>query len=367
MPITVPASPGVYVFPDSTAISAAAIAPATFNTCYCIVTGTTGTNNQLVKIASVAEFTTAFGPSPSLNYITTLFDIYPSINLFCVKASSSTASNYAAVCTGAFNKDLSPGFLICPEGFELLTVQADRTTLMQAMDTAAQTYRWVALIDSAVASNTPALAGAESDLYRTGTRYTAMYYGTGLSAIAAAQGLRGFAEFGQYTPPAGKYEIPSAILTRHSITTRVATQTDQDTLAGKRINAMRTIANRVLLYDAMTLSTDASQGIGVINSLVASNVTERTLERSYDVFKVLNDATVEDLLRSMIAVMDGLARDGAYRRNVQISDGRVLTSGFTVERPTIPASTTAEVVIGYVPIGTLRQVVIRTVRLTAVN
>lgn len=364
-----PNAPGVYITPDQSAISAAFVQPSPFNTCYMIVAATTGTAGTIVSVASETEFTTAFGTSPSLKYVQAIFAMYSSIKLRCVRAGTTatpTAAQYAAAVNGSFNKDLDPGFLIAPDAFELLTVQGDRTTVFQAIDTVAKSLRWIGLVDTAVASNTASLAGTESDLYRAVSRNTALYWSTGLSAVAAAVALRAMAEFGAFEPPAGKYEIPQSIITLLNL--RIATFDEQDvTFTPKRINVLRRVGGKVLLYSARTLSNDNVQGIGQINTLVADNVVLRTLDDSYAVFKILNETSADDLARSIAAVMEGLSDTGALWRNATLSDGRILPDGYFIDRAVSSAATSStELLVAYALVGTLEQANIRTVRLNAV-
>ncbi|MCC5636321.1 phage tail sheath subtilisin-like domain-containing protein [Nostoc sp. CHAB 5844] len=79
-------APGVYVYEDTAGVIPAEI--ASFNRCYLIGTGTTGTYNAPTQVTSADDFTTQFGSSPSLNSVKLFFNNLPNGILFFIRAAS---------------------------------------------------------------------------------------------------------------------------------------------------------------------------------------------------------------------------------------------------------------------------------------
>jgi uncharacterized protein len=282
-------APGTYVSEDVAGIIPAAL--ASFNRCYMIGTGTTGLNNKPTQVISEADFVAQFGTSPSITSVRLFFRNYPTGILFFVRATGTTAANFITAIQTSFDPDFdAQGFLIAPEAFENIALQADRTSVATAMENlcASEGYDWKAFVDSGPAAsvNTSAQYQTEGQLYTTVRGHLSYFCphlidlenaDVGASAAVAAIALRRYAEQGFNQPPAGfQYAIRGV---KNAAVKIVKAQ--QAVLNPLGINAIRYFPNRgTIVYGSRTRSVNPYYRF--INTRIIFNVLNGTLKTAFD-------------------------------------------------------------------------------------
>ena len=392
--------PGVYLEP-APAISSAQIGGIDeFKSIIIVGTAPSGTNNLLTDITSYDDFRTKFGTTAPVDlHIKNLFLNNPQLatqqpnqryRVKFVKAtdtggSPTTTTHITAGLNYLNSLDEVPlGFLLVPEAFTV-TAPADTTTLYELIDDVCEAKGLLGLVDFRTTATTAALIGTAADAYRLPRRSTAAYWGytreastdIPLSVIAAAHAVRQFDEFGQFTPPAGRYAIANS-----NPQPRLLTKTDQELVYPKQVNYAKRIMSGAgafsdVIWGAKTLSSDPAQGCPDINTYIASVVTERSVQRNIEVFKSVGFSSVQIELKSTVSQrLIELSDANAFKQDVvlpnelvintasglqRLSKGTTIPRGYTVFEPAVIGNK-AYIDFVYFPVTTLEQVIIRTSR-----
>jgi hypothetical protein len=395
-----PVTPGVYL-EAAPAISSAQVGGIDeFKSIVIVGTSATGGNNLLTDIVSYDDFRTKFGTTSPLDlHIKMLFANNPQLSVqqpnqrYRVKfvkgfdtGGSPTPTTHLTAGLNYLNglDEVPLGFLLCPEAFTVAT-PADTTTLYELIDDVCEAKGLLGLVDFRTTANTAALISTAADGYRLGKRSTAAYWGYNrdgatdipLSVIVAAQAVRQFDEFGQFTPPAGRYAIANP-----NPQPRLLTRADQEIVYGKQVNFAKRVMSSANAYNdvvwgAKTMATDPALGCPDINTCIASIVTERSVQRNIEVFKSVGFSSVQIELKSTVSQrLIELSDANAFKQDVvltneivlntasglqRLSKGTTIPRGYVVFEPQIVGNK-AYIDFVYFPVTTLEQVIIRTSR-----
>mgnify|MGYP000745287896 CR=1 FL=1 len=280
-------APGVYVYEDVAGVIPAEI--ASFNRTYIIGSSASGTGG-VTQITSTDDFITKFGSSPSLNAVKLYFANLPNGILFFIKAAGTTAANFIAAIQNSFDPDEhEQGFLICPEAFQNLTQQSDRTSVATAMhDLCVQEdFDWVALVDSGPPAtiDTTAEAATEAANYTAERGHLAYFFpyvvdlsGNTVppSAAVAAIALRRYRIEGFQQPPAGsRYPIRGVL----DVAVKVK-KSEQAVVNPNGVNCLRKLPRLgVVVYGSRSRS--ANPYYRFINTRIILSVYNRTLYNAF--------------------------------------------------------------------------------------
>ncbi len=272
------------------------ISAATFNATYMIVSSSIGADKVRIptQVTSDVDFTNLFGTSPSLNAVKLHFANLPNAILYVVKLADAdgvaglTAGDYVNAIQNSFGPDMPAGFIICPEAFQTLAVQGDRTSVAVALENTAASLNWFALADSgppATIDTTPE-AQAEGTLYTSAQGYLAYYFPylrdlsdnlVPASAAVSAIAIRRYQVEGFNQPPSG---TRFAVRGVKDVAVRV-TQAQQATLNPLGINIIRNLYNQgVVVWGARTRSTDPFWRF--VHTRIIVNVVALTLRTAFD-------------------------------------------------------------------------------------
>lgn len=395
-----PTVPGVYLEPAPAISSAQVGGIDQFSSIIMVGTAPSGTPNLLTDITGYEDFRTKFGTtSPVDLHVKNLFLNNPQLatqqpnakyRVKFVKATDSggspTTTTHLSAGLNYLNAldEVPLGFLLVPEAFTV-TSPADTTTLYELIDDVCEAKGLLGLVDFRTTANTAVLIGTAADAYRQARRSTAAYWGytrdgatdIPLSVIAAAHAVRQFDEFGQFTPPAGRYAIANS-----NPQPRLLTKADQELVYPKQVNYIKRIMSASgsfsdVIWGAKTLSSDPVQGTPDINTYIASVVTERSVQRNIEVFKSVGFSSVQIELKSAISArLVELSEAQAFKQDVvlqneliinaagglqRLTKGTTVPRGYVVFEPVVQGNK-AYVDFVYFPVTTLEQVIIRTSR-----
>jgi uncharacterized protein len=240
---------------------------------------------------------------------------------------SPTARDYVYAIENTFDveEDWAQGFVLAPEAFQRLTLQADRLSVAAALENLARTegYDWASKIDCGATVDTVAELQAERALYSSPQGHSAYYapYVVDLegqivppSAAIAAIATRRFQREGIQQPAAGaKYPIQGV----QDVAVRFTGQ-DQDVLNPLGINLIRRLRNKgVVIWAMRTLSADSFYRFTVTRIIM--NVLNGTLRSGFD-FEVFQSIDGKGILLSLLdqtarSVCRRLWRQGALFGN----------------------------------------------------
>lgn len=281
-------APGGYV--GVTSGGALPIAAATFNATYMIVSSASGAERVEIptQVVSDTDFENIFGASPSLNSVRLHFANLPNAILYIIKAAGATAADYVDAIQDAFSEEMPAGLLICPEAFQTLTAQGDRTSVAVAMENKAAELNWFTYVDSGPPNviDTVEEARTEALLYTTPQGHLAYIfpYQENLngelvpsSAAVSAITIRRFQVEGFASVPAGtRYAVRGV----RDVALRV-TQAQQAVLNPLGINVVRNLYNQgVVIWGARTRSADPFWRF--IHTRIIVNVVALTLKTAFD-------------------------------------------------------------------------------------
>ena len=295
-------APGGYVGVKSDGVLP--IAAATFNATYMIVDSTAGADRIRIptQVTSAEDFENIFGRSGSLNSVKMHFANLPNAILYIVKLSQSdgvsglTLGDFINAIQNSFNEEMPAGFLICPEAFQTLTTQADRTAVATALENEAAELNWFAIADSgppAIINTTPE-ARTEALLYTTPQGHLAYYFPyledlddnlVPPSAAVTAIAIRRYQLEGFNQPPAG---TRFAVRGVKDVAVRV-TKAQQAVLNPLGINVIRNLFNQgVVVWGSRTRSADPFWRF--MHTRIIVNVVALTLKTAFDslVFSVVD-------------------------------------------------------------------------------
>lgn len=274
------------------------IAAATINATHMIVSSATGADRIGIptQVISDVDFQNIFGASPSLNAVRAHFANLPNAILYINKAAGVTAADYVDAIQDAYTEEMPAGFIICPEAFQTLTLQGDRTSVAVAMENKAAELNWFAIADSGPPDtiDTPDEARTEALLYTTPQGHLAYYfpYLTNLdddlvppSAAVTAIAIRRYQIEGFNQPPAG---TRFAVRGVKDVAVRV-TQAQQAVLNPLGINVIRNLYNQgVVVWGARTRSADPFWRF--MHTRIIVNVVALTLKTAFDslIFSVVD-------------------------------------------------------------------------------
>lgn len=282
-------APGTYVYENTAGIIPATI--ASFNRAYIVGTSASGTAKTPTQVTSADDFTTQFGASPSLNSVKLFFSNLPDGLLFFVKSEATTAVKFVEAIQQSFDPDQhEQGFLICPEAFQTLTVQSDRTAVATAMHDLciSDGFDWIALVDSGPSGdiNTHLKAQTESALYTAERGHLAYFFPylkdlanntVPPSAAVAAIALRRYRVEGFAQPPAGtRYPIRGVL----DVVLNVK-KVQQAVVNPNGVNCIRNLPGQgVVVYGSRTRS--AIPYYRFVNTRIILSVFNRTVLRALD-------------------------------------------------------------------------------------
>lgn len=294
IPLVSPTRPGVFVTEDAAGFVPVAI--ATHTHIYMMGTSASGPFEVFTQVISPEDFTNKFGVSYSLPYVKTVFDNHTNAVLFFTRVSTAdttapivpTVSELQTCITRSSNRYIPLGAVICPEGYEKLTLQAERTALFNAIVGVCELYHWIHYADCAEATNTSAEAQTEGALYVSPLGHGA-YFTPWIqrsdddfvppSPAIAAIGARKMSELGAGNVPAGiRYPL-------RGIKALAASYTDaeQDVLNPLGINLIRDLPNKgIVSWGARVRSS--SPFYKFINTRIILNILERTMQDAFDDF-----------------------------------------------------------------------------------
>jgi uncharacterized protein len=305
MPLLDIKSPGTYVNEGSAGINPTDL--ASFAATYMIGTSGTGgsnvTKDLAVKVNSVDDFILKFGSaSPSEKSVWAYFQNagqgYGGTSagvLYFVDvtkaAATATSAEYVTSIGKIFDRYMPKGFVIAPQAFELLTLQADRTAVANTLRDTAATYNLLALVDSGPSTGTGAVDNfaktqTEVALYTSERGHLAYYAGyikdTTARSIPSSPFIAGIAnrryrQEGFNQPPAGgKYQLRGAVDTLIKFT-----DSDQEVLNPLGCNIVRNLYGLgVVCWGARTRSTEKRTQF--IHERVILNILETTLQSAFD-------------------------------------------------------------------------------------
>lgn len=214
-------------------------------------------------------------------------------NAVLLETTPTTAvqGDYVSGIENSFDVDdeWEQGFLLCPEGFQRLTVQTDRLALGSAMHALAsdENYDWFAVIDCAADTNTAEKAKLDGQQYVAPQGHSA-YYAPYLkdlegNTVPPSPAVVGFAtasfkERGYHQPFAGSKRgaLPGVL----GVTVEFG-RTDQSVLNPLNINLVRNLRRKgVVLWAMRTRSQDPLYKF--VHHRVIMNVLNGTLRNSFD-------------------------------------------------------------------------------------
>lgn len=282
-------APGTYVFENAAGVIPATI--ASFNRCYLVGTSASGTAKTPTQVTSVDDFTTQFGASPSLNSVKLFFANLNDGILFFIKAEAVTAVEFVEAIQESFDPDQhEQGILICPEAFQNLTLQTDRTSVAVAMHNlcVSDGFDWISFVDSGPPAtiDTPVEAQTESALYTAERGHLAYFFPylidilgntVAPSAGVAAIALRRYRVEGFAQPPAGtRYPIRGV----RDVAVNIK-KAQQAVVNPGGVNCIRKLPGQgVVVYGSRTRS--ASPYYKFVNTRVILSVFNRTVLRALD-------------------------------------------------------------------------------------
>ena len=274
------------------------ISAATYNAIHMIVSSAGGADRVEIptQVISDVDFENIFGASPSLNAVKLLFANLPNAILYINKATAATATDYIDAIQDAYSEEMPAGFIICPEAFQTLTAQGDRTSVAVAMENKAAELNWFAIVDSGPPAtiDTVEEARTEALLYTTPQGHLAYYFPylrdlndnlVPPSAAVSAIAIRRYQVEGFNQPPAG---TRFAVRGVKDVTVRV-TQAQQAVLNPLGINVIRNLFNQgVVVWGARTRSADPFWRF--MHTRIIVNVVALTLKTAFDslIFSVVD-------------------------------------------------------------------------------
>lgn len=282
-------APGTYVYEDVAGLIPADI--ASFNRCYIVGSSATGTAKTPTQVTSVDDFTTKFGASPATNAVRLFFANLSNGILFFVKAAGTTAADFVDAIEDSFDPDVhEQGFLICPEAFQNLADQSDRTSVATAMRDLCEGegFDWVALVDSGPPAtiDTTAEAATESANYTAARGHLAYFFPYVVdladnlvppSAAVAAIALRRYRVEGFAQPPAGvRYPVRGV----KDVAVNIK-KAEQAVVNPNGVNCLRNLPGQgVVVYGSRTRSS--STYYRFVNTRIILSVFNRTLLRTLE-------------------------------------------------------------------------------------
>jgi hypothetical protein len=282
-------APGTYVYEDVAGVIPADI--ASFNRCYLIGSSASGTAKIPTQVTSVDDFTTKFGASPSLNSVKLFFANISNGILFFTKSVGVTAADFIDAINTSFDPDqYEQGILICPQAFENLATQSDRTSVAVAMENLCSDdgFDWVCFVDSGPPAtiDTPAKAQTEASNYTSARGHLSYFFpyvkdlaGNTVppSAGVAAVALRRYRIEGFAQPPAGtKYPLRGVT----DVAVNVS-KVQQAVVNPVGVNCIRKLPGHgVVVYGSRTRSSNPYYRF--VNTRIILSVFNRTLMRTFD-------------------------------------------------------------------------------------